>query len=333
MRKWGLIDYGPTVSGGNCSHFSRFVFKRGLKPADLPKAFMPHGLASEEPTVWQFAKAAGFKTVYIDVVGDAFFHSGMNSDELSYIDERYNIHTRPTYMRDFEALKRLIKVVSQPGRAFIYLDKQGVHHPYQDKYPPNEKLTFEGPTLKVPENKDLREYQRDLLGRYNKAVDWSVNGFISELFAHGLPEDTLLVYTSDHGQSLVENNTKWTHCSSGPNTVNGEGLVPLLVYTRPVTPFSRLLRENGSDFHGKYSHFQVFPTLLVALGYPVDLVTQSYGSSLLDPLHPLANSLREVTFANWNGKPSTSVDLDFTWLMICSDAEVGAFPRYRIWLV
>lgn len=284
IKDWGLIDFGPTVSVGNCSHFSRFVFKRGLKPETLPKAFMAHGLVSEEPTVWQFAKTAGFKTVYIDAVGDALFHSGMNSDELTYIDERYNIHTRPTYMRDFGALKRLIETISQPGRAFIYLDKQGVHHPYQDKYPPNEeKPPFAGPAVKLTENTDLREYQRNLLERYTKAVDWSVNRFLSELFAHGLPEETLVIYTSDHGQSLVENNTKWTHCSSGPSTVNGEGLVPLLVYARPETPFSRLLRENGRDFPGKYSNFQVFPTLLIGLGYPVDLVTQSYGNSLLDP--------------------------------------------------
>ena len=283
MEKLGLIDYGTAVSAGNCSHFSRFIFRRGLKPADLPKAFMPYGLVSEEPTVWQFAKAAGYKTVYIDAVGDAVFHSGMNSDELGYMDERININSRPAYMRDFDALKRLIEIVSQPGRAFIYLDKQGVHHPYQDKYPANEKLAFEGPPVKVPENKDLREYQRDLLGRYNKAVDWSVNRFFSELFAHGLPENTFLIYTSDHGQSLVENNTKWTHCSSGPGTVNGEGLVPLLVYARPDTAFSRLLGEDGKNFAGKYSHFQVFPTLLIALGYPKESVTQSYGSSLLDP--------------------------------------------------
>jgi glucan phosphoethanolaminetransferase (alkaline phosphatase superfamily) len=283
MKKWGLIDYGAAVSAGNCSHFSRFIFKRGLKPADLPKAFMAHGLVSEEPTVWQFAKAAGFKTVYIDAVGDAVFHSGMNSDELGYIDERYNIHTRPTYMRDFDALKRLFDVVSQPGPAFIYLDKQGVHHPYQDKYPANEALAFEGPAVKVPEDKDLREYQRNLLGRYNRAIDWSVDRFLSELFAHGLPENTLLVYTSDHGQSLVENSTKWTHCSAGPATVDGEGLVPLLAYARPDTPIARLLREDAGNFRGKYSHFQVFPTLLIAMGFPVESVTQSYGSSLLDP--------------------------------------------------
>jgi hypothetical protein len=291
-RKWNLIDYGAAVSAGNCSHFSRFVFKRGLKPADLPKAFVSHGLASEEPTLWQFAKAAGFKNIYIDVVGDAFFHSGMNSDELSYIDERYNIHTRPTYMRDFEALKRLIKVLSEPGRAFIYLDKQGVHHPYQDKYPPDEKPTFGGPALKTPESKDLRDYQRDLLGRYKRAVDWSVNGFISQLFEHGLPDDTLLIYTSDHGQSLVENDTKWTHCSSGPRTVDGEGLVPLFAYMRPDVPFSRLLRENGANFQGKYSHFQVFPTLLIAMGYPVDAVGEAYGSSLLDPPPPTRRFLK-----------------------------------------
>lgn len=300
-RKWGLIDYGAAVSGGNCSHFSRFILRRGLKPADLPKAFVSHGLASEEPTIWQFARTAGFKTVYIDAVGDAFFHSGMNSDELSYMDERYSINTQPIYMRDFEALKRLFRVLSEPGDAFIYLDKQGVHHPYQNKYRPDEKTAFVGPAVKTPEDKDLREYQRDLLERYNKAVDWSVNGFISELFAHGLPEDTLVIYTSDHGQSLVENNTKWTHCSSGPGVVDGEAFVPLFVYARPASLFSRLLEESGSKFHGKYSHFQVFPTLLIAMGYPLDAVTGSYGSSLLDPPPPSRGFLKggDVRLLEW----------------------------------
>jgi len=69
FEKLGLIDYGATVSDGNCSHFSRFIFKRGFQPGDLPKALAANGLASERPTMWQFAKAAGFKTVYIDTLG------------------------------------------------------------------------------------------------------------------------------------------------------------------------------------------------------------------------------------------------------------------------
>lgn len=285
IGKWGLIDYGETTSGGNCSTFSRFAFRHGLKPADLPQAFLPRGLVSEEPTVWQFAKAAGYKTIYIDALGSAVLHDGINSDELSYMDEKYYINTLPKYMRDVDALKRLIAVMSQPGRVFIYVDKQGAHFAYQDKYPPNHVPNFEGQIakLKIPENKDLREYQRGLLDRYNRAIDWSVNKFIFDLFAHGLPEDTLLIYTSDHGQSLVENNTKLTHCGSGSTTVDGEGLVPLLVHLRQDTTFSQLLRDNARNFHNKYSHFQLFPTILVALGYPMDVVTQSYGSSLLDP--------------------------------------------------
>ncbi|MBS0524664.1 MAG: sulfatase-like hydrolase/transferase [Proteobacteria bacterium] len=283
FERLGLIDYGATVSVGNCSHFSRFIFKRGFREADLPNVLIPNGLASEEPTMWQFAKSAGFKTVYIDALDDGVFHDGINSDERSYIDEKYHIHTQPNYLRDFDALKRLTAVMSRPGSAFIFLDKQGAHHAYQNKYPPGQALSFEGPPVRPPENKDLREYQRDLLGRYNRAVDWSANRFMSELFAHGLPEDTLLIYTSDHGQSLVENNTKLTHCTSGPITVDGEGLVPLFVYLRQDTPFSRLLGENGRKFHDRYSDFQVFPTVLIALGYSRQAVTQSYGSSLLDP--------------------------------------------------
>ena len=76
-----------------------------------------------------------------------------------------------------------------------------------------------------------------------------------------------------------------THCTGGSITVDGEGLVPLFVYPHQdqETPFSRLLTENGRKFHDRYSHFQVFPTVLIALGYPRQAVTQSYGSSLLDP--------------------------------------------------
>lgn len=282
VEKWGAVDFGSTVSIGNCSHFARFVFRRGLKPETLPAAFEAYGLASEEPTMWQYAKAAKYRTIYIDAVGDASFHSGINSDELSYIDERYNIQSRPAHMRDFVALRKLIEVMHQPGRAFIYLDKQGVHHPYQDKYPPNENLSFAPPLLILPEGKELREYQQKLLERYTGAISWSVNKFMNELFAHGLPEDTLLIYTSDHGQSLVENNTKWTHCSSGAGVVDGEGLVPLIVYANSNTPFSQLLARNGRDFVGRYSNFQVFPTILIGLGYPADAVERLYGASLLD---------------------------------------------------
>lgn len=282
VEKWKAVDFGSTVSIGNCSHFSRFVFRRGLRPENLPAAFEAYGLASEEPTVWQYAKAAKYKTIYIDAVGDANFHSGINSDELSYIDDRYNIQSRPTHMRDFVALKKLNDVLQQPGRAFVYLDKQGVHHPYQDKYPPNEKLGFAPPPLKLPEGKELREYQQKLVERYTGAISWSVNKFMNDLFAHGLPENTLLIYTSDHGQSLVENNTKWTHCSAGAGAVDGEGLVPLIVYTNTNTPFSELLARNGRDFAGRYSNFQVFPTILIGLGYSADTVEKLYGASLLD---------------------------------------------------
>lgn len=292
IEKWGLVNFGAAVSVGNCSHFARFIFKRGLRQADLPQAFMEHGLVSEEPTVWQYAKAAGFKTVYIDAVGDAVFHSGMNSDELSYIDERYNIVSRPVYNRDFDALEKLFDLLARPGRAFLYLDKQGVHHPYQNKFPPDMKRDFEGPTVRKTSNEELVGYQHDLLERYNKAVDWSVNRFLMRLFARGLPDDTLLIYTSDHGQSLVENDTKWTHCSSGPETVEGEALVPLLAFSQSDTHMSQQLRRNGSAYSGKYSHFQVFPTLLIAFGYPATTVSQLYSSSLLDAPPIARNFLR-----------------------------------------
>src|SRR5581483_4488613 len=55
-----LVDFGPAASGGNCSHYSnallRFAAARhGVGPTLLTN-----------PTIWQYAKKAGFRTAFID---------------------------------------------------------------------------------------------------------------------------------------------------------------------------------------------------------------------------------------------------------------------------
>ena len=281
-KEWNLIDYGVTTSIANCSHTSRYPFKRGFRASELPGALRENGLASENPTIWQYARAAGYRTILIDALGEGVFHSGRNSDEISYIDESIYISSRPHFMRDFDALAKLRAIVSRPGRDFIWVDKQGAHHPFQQKYPPDFVPSFTGPAVNVPESAEWREYQRELLDRYNKAVGWSASKFLAELFKPGLPTGTFLVYTSDHGQSLVENSTKWSQCSWGPMTVAGEGLVPLLLFATPDSPFAQKLKADATEFKGRYSQFEVFPTLLIALGFSPAWVTESYGTSLLD---------------------------------------------------
>jgi hypothetical protein len=65
----------------------------------------------------------------------------------------------------------------------------------------------------------------------------------------------------------------------------GEVYVPLLAITSNAEFLSRLERGASLSF-GHFSHFEVFPTLLIALGYDVGWVQRSYGASLMDVPSP-----------------------------------------------
>ena len=55
-----LADFGPALSGGNCSHYSNALLRFTASPQELGHAVL------ETPTIWQYAKKAGYRTVYID---------------------------------------------------------------------------------------------------------------------------------------------------------------------------------------------------------------------------------------------------------------------------
>ena len=115
---------------------------------------------------------------------------------------------------------------------------------------------------------------------YPNAITWSVD----EFFKHLLPavdlSKTLIIYTSDHGQSLLPGH--FTHCSTTPNAPPSEAYVPLFA-TTSVPEFKRGLEKGAAGDFGRFSHFEVFPTLLLAMGYDTGWVSRTYGPSLMDP--------------------------------------------------
>ena len=55
-----FIDYGPSASGGNCSHYSNALLRFGASRRDTIKTVRTN------PTLWEYAKKAGYRTVFID---------------------------------------------------------------------------------------------------------------------------------------------------------------------------------------------------------------------------------------------------------------------------
>src|SRR3546814_12673177 len=130
--------------------------------------------------------------------------------------------------------------------------------------------------MKLPENlvtgaESWRRYRNS----YRNSLLWTVGGFFDQLFAGGVPAGALIVYTSDHGQTLHERSDAGTttHCSPAP--APEEGAVPLVVVDAGGAWAAAARRHFAAS-----SHYRIFPTLLAAMGYDRDAVQRLLGPGL-----------------------------------------------------
>jgi len=250
--------------------------------------------------MWQFAHLAGYKTVHID----GSFHNELAPAEKSLVDSRITVFENPGYLRDQKLVSKLLNALEDKEPAFIYVEKYGVHFPYSTKYPPgfhalptaidpvtsNHQnaivVAVEG-FLKslLPAPAELvHEYSDRTIADYPNAIAWSVDEFFRSLLPRVDLSKTLLIYTSDHGQSLLPGH--FTHCSTTPNASPGEAYVPLIATTL-VPEFEEGLKKSAARYFGRFSHFEIFPTLLLAMGYDSAWIHGIYGPSLMES--PAAN--------------------------------------------
>jgi glucan phosphoethanolaminetransferase (alkaline phosphatase superfamily) len=282
-----MANFGTAVSGGNCSVQSRWLLRRGVRPWQLPNR--PSLLANRtdgivdgpRTTMWQFAKSAGFTTVYIDAWKSyGTFHSGMTSEELGFVDQRIGLDEVAADHRDLEAARSLLAALKREGRVFIYVDKVGAHFPY-DGYSPldfNKYTRSDGTRFEYG-----RRTLTDLVGSYKNAIAWNVDGFFQELLPNIDLGGVLIIYTSDHGQNLWDDGNRFSrHCNNHPPPT--EVRVPLVTFTGDEV-FGRALSTSAARSFNEASHFEIFPTLLLAMGYDPTSVADIYGPSLLAVPH------------------------------------------------
>jgi glucan phosphoethanolaminetransferase (alkaline phosphatase superfamily) len=275
----GLANFGVAVSAANCSLPSRFIMRYGIRAQDVPEM---DESGARGPTMWQYAQRAGFKTVYINATLErqnpflGVASTMMSPKEMASIDESIPITAKQTYNADQEAAVRLITDLGTPEKMFIYVDKFGAHFPYYPAFPPDSaKFPFKGDVHSAVNSRDT------IKTVYKNAVAWSVDEFFKKVLSEADLSDTLLIYTSDHGQSLLEGNYKISHCSTTSQTLKGEGYVPLFVVTSKQ-PFEQQFRASAAESFGRASHFEIFPTLLFAFGFDERWIVDTYGSPLLN---------------------------------------------------
>lgn len=274
--KTGVVNFGLAASASNCSDYSNLVLRTGLRKKEIPDSAQ---VSMKEPSIWQFTRKAGFYNVYLDAQSAeewANYQNFMNKHETSFIDKVIRIRQKVAYKSDKAARKVLIAYLRQPGKTFIILNKYGLHFPYFRSYP--KAYNFFTPVLAPGEPMNDREKS---LNSYMNGIRWAVDGWFKNLLSEsGDFKPYVIIYTSDHGQNIVDDGTLATHCRPSANRF--EGIVPMLIFSNDPAILQRFKAAEVSSYN-KTSHFQIFPTLIRLAGYNGAWVTSHYGASLSQP--------------------------------------------------
>ena len=213
------------------------------------------------PTIWSYARAAGFRTIFIDGQRNGSYQNYLNRKEAALIDQIVGVSKGYDTDRSIAALLR--RMLLEPGRMFFYVNKRGSHFPYDDNYPDTWL-----PGAPTPEQS------------YDAAVRYSTQDFLDAALKDVPLTRVLIIYTSDHGEQFGKGSN---HCNIVPTPQ--EKSVPLLL----ITGDRQLAQQVDSvvpALRDHVGHEQFFATLLAGMGYDLQAAEARYGTSLLSPIVP-----------------------------------------------
>ncbi len=266
-----VVNFGPASSAGNCSNYSNALLRFGASRMDLI------GSVNTNPTLFQYAKRAGMRTVYIDAQAKGLSHGNdlqnfMNLKEQTSIDKFYLLRDMDVAYADDALARIIVDELSKGGPVFIYANKNGSHIPYDDSYPKQAAIFHPTMSESVTDTRSAR------IASYHNGIAWSVDRFMKNLFAAADFRNTTMIYTSDHGQELDPGHL--THCLA-EGAAPQIHLVPLMVHTSD--PALRVKFEHGASLlKGKASHFQIAPAIYQLMGYRAADIATKYDESLFD---------------------------------------------------
>jgi glucan phosphoethanolaminetransferase (alkaline phosphatase superfamily) len=229
------LDFGEAMSLGNCSAPANVAMRSGV---NVRTANSKIDLRAT-PSIWSYAKKAGFQTVLIDGQTTGATQNLILDPERrlieTYIPAKQGVDT------DRKIADMLNGLARKSGRRFIYVVLSGAHFQYRDHYPAGY----------IPADSPIET-------QYKAAVRYSKTGFFDTLFAGLNRETTAVFYTSDHGQNVQ--GAQVPHCNPTPN--RQEFSIPLLAFMPQASATAYINKESGTR-----SQSQIFPTTLSFMGY------------------------------------------------------------------
>jgi glucan phosphoethanolaminetransferase (alkaline phosphatase superfamily) len=308
-----MANFGIMSSIATCSSPSNAGFRYGVARPNYLEDLKTN------PSIWRYAKKAGYRTVYID--GQR--HGGglmnlMTAEERADIDEHVQLATSTRPMdRDIEIARHLRRIIQDDTQVtFVYVNKAGAHFPYEGKYPPEHTVfrpvlrqTYFGNEIDpkniwYPESEDADTRTR-FRNSYLNVLAWNVGKFFDTLLEDLDLSKAVVLYMADHGQNLNENGDSAfrTHCSTGKAPLT-EGMVPLVVLTS-IPELLLEMRRAAQKNRDRASQFNVFPSVLALMGYRPGDIARSASSELplAADLPPGQQQFLSTFFARLGRKP------------------------------
>ncbi len=169
-----FVNFGPAASTGNCSSYSNVLLRYGVSRLDII------GGVNKNPSLWEYAKRSGYRTVFIDAQAGNISNAGlmqnfMTMQEKSQIDGFYAIRDIPGADADGKLAEIITKELAGDKPVFIYANKNGAHFPYDHAYPAEMRIFH--PTMSES-GVDSVQYADRLLSQCHIVVRRHVHGVL-----------------------------------------------------------------------------------------------------------------------------------------------------------
>lgn len=271
-----LRNLGICVAAGSFSHISNAYLISGHN--EFPDVSFR---TDRNPTIFDYAKKMGYETIYIDInqgylpkllkaAGDGPVRSlDRWMDEQTFREHGIDLETT----MDPGIARFLSSLLNERSGYFVVVNKKGLHFNYRYRYP--DESTIWEPVMGATEPIDTSEAGREkLVNTYDNGIRFQVDEFFRVLVSETTNQNYVILYTSDHGQTLSEHGQVYTHMKPDRVIVD----VPDFLVSGERYDRNDLLARIPRGL--RVSHLNNFATLLDLMGVPVSLRVRPYDRSV-----------------------------------------------------
>jgi lipid A ethanolaminephosphotransferase len=273
-----LKNFGISVSAGTLSHLSNAYLITGHNafPDDAFRTL-------KNPTLFDYAKKMGYETIYIDidhgylsVLMKTAREGHVRSLDLWMNDQSFKErHIDLETAKDVGVARFLSSLLNERGGYFILVNKKGLHFQYRNRYPDDPAFTIWKPVMEASKPVDPSPTGREkLVNTYDNGIRFQVDEFFREFVSGTTNQNYVILYTSDHGQTLAERGQVYSH--GKPDKVIADVPEFFVVGGR----YDKKGSIAGIRPGIRVSHLNNFATLLDLMDVPTPLRVRPYDKSI-----------------------------------------------------